>query len=173
MAKTPRKTTAAKKPAAARKPAAKRKPAASKAKTTGGLKTPIYKASKAELLEFYEQMLLIRRFEEKAGQLYGLGLIGGSMFRNALNLTAYQLEPGDIIFQYTDGLSEIQEPEHNEEYTDLRVIGTMVGLSEHSTQDIVDLSAHYACDFAGEKGADDDLTIMAIRFHGEDSEGEE
>ena len=36
-----------------------------------------YKADKAELLEFYRQMLLIRRFEERAGQLYGLGLIGG------------------------------------------------------------------------------------------------
>jgi TPP-dependent pyruvate/acetoin dehydrogenase alpha subunit len=29
------------------------------------------------LLEFYREMLLIRRFEEKAGQLYGMGLIGG------------------------------------------------------------------------------------------------
>ncbi len=36
-----------------------------------------YAASDAELLRFYEQMLLIRRFEERAGQLYGLGLIGG------------------------------------------------------------------------------------------------
>ena len=36
-----------------------------------------YPASDDELLHFYEQMLLIRRFEEKAGQLYGLGLIGG------------------------------------------------------------------------------------------------
>ena len=36
-----------------------------------------YKASKEELLDFYKQMLLIRRFEERAGQLYGLGLIGG------------------------------------------------------------------------------------------------
>ncbi len=33
--------------------------------------------SKDELLGFYRQMLLIRRFEEKAGQLYGMGLIGG------------------------------------------------------------------------------------------------
>ena len=33
--------------------------------------------SKEELLQFYRQMLLIRRFEEKAGQLYGMGLIGG------------------------------------------------------------------------------------------------
>lgn len=37
----------------------------------------IYKASSEELQALYEQMLLIRRFEEKAGQLYGLGLIGG------------------------------------------------------------------------------------------------
>ena len=36
-----------------------------------------YDASKEQLLHFYEQMLLIRRFEERAGQLYGLGLIGG------------------------------------------------------------------------------------------------
>ncbi|HTU12619.1 MAG TPA: pyruvate dehydrogenase (acetyl-transferring) E1 component subunit alpha [Allosphingosinicella sp.] len=36
-----------------------------------------YEASKDELLEYYRQMLLIRRFEERAGQLYGLGLIGG------------------------------------------------------------------------------------------------
>ncbi|MFL6851517.1 MAG: pyruvate dehydrogenase (acetyl-transferring) E1 component subunit alpha [Sphingomicrobium sp.] len=36
-----------------------------------------YKAGKDELLQFYREMLLIRRFEERAGQLYGLGLIGG------------------------------------------------------------------------------------------------
>ncbi len=30
-----------------------------------------------ELLQFYRDMLLIRRFEEKAGQLYGMGKIGG------------------------------------------------------------------------------------------------
>ncbi len=30
-----------------------------------------------ELKAYYRQMLLIRRFEEKAGQLYGMGLIGG------------------------------------------------------------------------------------------------
>ncbi len=33
--------------------------------------------SKDELLGYYREMLLIRRFEEKAGQLYGMGLIGG------------------------------------------------------------------------------------------------
>ena len=33
--------------------------------------------SRDELLQYYRDMLLIRRFEEKAGQLYGMGLIGG------------------------------------------------------------------------------------------------
>ncbi len=30
-----------------------------------------------ELLKYYRDMLLIRRFEERAGQMYGMGLIGG------------------------------------------------------------------------------------------------
>jgi pyruvate dehydrogenase E1 component alpha subunit len=38
-------------------------------------KTP--QASARELLDHYRLMLLIRRFEEKAGQLYGMGLVGG------------------------------------------------------------------------------------------------
>ena len=38
---------------------------------------PITKASADVVLDLYRQMLLIRRFEEKAGQMYGMGLIGG------------------------------------------------------------------------------------------------
>ncbi len=34
-------------------------------------------ATPDELLGYYRDMLLIRRFEEKAGQMYGMGLIGG------------------------------------------------------------------------------------------------
>ena len=37
----------------------------------------ITNANADEVLGHYRQMLLIRRFEEKAGQMYGMGLIGG------------------------------------------------------------------------------------------------
>jgi pyruvate dehydrogenase E1 component alpha subunit len=50
--------------------------AAAKSASKGNGKARI-DASPAELLEFYREMLLIRRFEERAGQLYGMGLIGG------------------------------------------------------------------------------------------------
>ena len=53
----------------ARSAAAKTKPKKT-AGTPGG-------ADREQLLGFYRQMLLIRRFEERAGQLYGMGLIGG------------------------------------------------------------------------------------------------
>ena len=35
------------------------------------------KFSNDAIKKFYRDMLLIRRFEEKAGQIYGMGLIGG------------------------------------------------------------------------------------------------
>ena len=37
----------------------------------------IRKADAEELKTYYREMLLIRRFEERAGQMYGMGLIGG------------------------------------------------------------------------------------------------
>jgi len=74
-------------PRAAAKKTTARAPASSTAKASAAV-PPVpnrerpaepqrYEATKEEMLEFYRQMLLIRRFEEKAGQLYGLGLIGG------------------------------------------------------------------------------------------------
>ncbi len=52
-----------------------KKPAASPRRRS--TKPALYKAADDELISFYQQMLLIRRFEEKAGQMYGMGLIGG------------------------------------------------------------------------------------------------
>ena len=45
-------------------------------RATNGGALPIL-ADPGELLAYYREMLLIRRFEERAGQLYGMGLIGG------------------------------------------------------------------------------------------------
>jgi pyruvate dehydrogenase E1 component alpha subunit len=52
-----------------------RKATATKATTSAKPNIPEF--SKDEELKAYRDMLLIRRFEEKAGQMYGMGLIGG------------------------------------------------------------------------------------------------
>ena len=65
-------------------------------------------AGKQELLSYYRDMLLIRRFEERAGQLYGMGLIGGfchlyiGQEAIAVGVQA-ALEPNDaVITSYRD-----------------------------------------------------------------------
>src|SRR5690606_30647866 len=61
---------------AARKTSARTRKA--DAKPQPAPKTPApAKFGKEEELKAYRDMLLIRRFEEKAGQLYGMGFIGG------------------------------------------------------------------------------------------------
>jgi pyruvate dehydrogenase E1 component alpha subunit len=69
---------------------------------------PRAEAGKEELLRYYRDMLLIRRFEERAGQLYGMGLIGGfchlyiGQEAVAVGVQAIK-EPGDqVITGYRD-----------------------------------------------------------------------
>ncbi|MDJ0387273.1 pyruvate dehydrogenase (acetyl-transferring) E1 component subunit alpha [Roseomonas sp. E05] len=63
---------------------------------------------KERLLQAYRDMLLIRRFEEKAGQLYGMGLIGGFCHlyigQEAVVVGMQMcLQPGDqVITSYRD-----------------------------------------------------------------------
>lgn len=62
---------------AARK-SATAKPSAPKSKTKKASKASIaVEPTTEQQIQFYRDMLLIRRFEERAGQLYGMGLIGG------------------------------------------------------------------------------------------------
>ena len=85
MARAAKSSSAKRKPSPARKPASKpaAKPDASgenfelRSLQERFEKDKRFKASEKDLLHIYEQMRLIRRFEETAGQLYGLGLIGG------------------------------------------------------------------------------------------------
>ncbi|MCE2923802.1 MAG: pyruvate dehydrogenase (acetyl-transferring) E1 component subunit alpha [Roseomonas sp.] len=75
-------------------------------KRRGKAKTP--SLSREEVLRAYRDMLLIRRFEEKAGQLYGMGLIGGFCHlyigQEAVVVGMQMcLQPGDqVITSYRD-----------------------------------------------------------------------
>ena len=87
----------------ARKTNGAAKPAAKTAKAAGP-----GKASKDDLLKYYRDMLLIRRFEERAGQLYGMGLIGGfchlyiGQEAIAVGVQSIQEEGDQVITGYRD-----------------------------------------------------------------------
>jgi pyruvate dehydrogenase E1 component alpha subunit len=82
--------------------------AAGRRKANGAGHTPADDAKKEDVLKYYRDMLLIRRFEERAGQLYGMGLIGGfchlyiGQEAIAVGVQAVK-EPGDeVITGYRD-----------------------------------------------------------------------
>jgi pyruvate dehydrogenase E1 component alpha subunit len=82
--------------------------AVSKRQTKGATAAAVSLPAADLLLAFYREMLLIRRFEEKAGQLYGMGLIGGfchlyiGQEAVAVGIQA-ALKPGDsVITGYRD-----------------------------------------------------------------------
>ena len=62
----------------------------------------------ADLQRYYRDMLLIRRFEEKAGQLYGMGLIGGfchlyiGQEAVVVGIQAAQIPGDSVITSYRD-----------------------------------------------------------------------
>src|SRR6195952_3008871 len=79
--------------------------AGAKRRTRAAKEAPM---TREQLLQAYRDMLLIRRFEEKAGQLYGMGLIGGfchlyiGQEAVVVGMQAC-LEPGDqVITSYRD-----------------------------------------------------------------------
>jgi pyruvate dehydrogenase E1 component alpha subunit len=65
-------------------------------------------SGKDALLKFYRDMLLLRRFEERAGQLYGMGLIGGfchlyiGQEAIAVGMQSIQIKGDQIITGYRD-----------------------------------------------------------------------
>jgi len=88
------------------KPAARRKNTAAKKRTSRNQEPAIsnrerpetperFPIEKDSLLAFYKEMLLIRRFEEKAGQLYGLvssaGFVTYTLVKKLLSLAYNRL----------------------------------------------------------------------------------
>lgn len=83
--------------------------AASKAKKATSADILVKLPPSVEVLKkLYREMLLIRRFEEKAGQLYGMGLIGGfchlyiGQEAVVTGITAQQLPQDTVVTSYRD-----------------------------------------------------------------------
>lgn len=75
------------------------------------------------------------------------------------------LEPGDTIFLYTDGVTEATDA-NNELFGDDRLIES---LNEHANEDVESLCKHVHAsvdDFVGDAPQFDDITVLALRYVG-------
>jgi serine phosphatase RsbU (regulator of sigma subunit) len=100
-----------------------------------------------------------------------VGLASGQTFSATLREEVVQLEPGDVLVQYTDGVTEALSPS-DDEYGEARLYASVLDHMTLPPQQLVDGIAHAVARHAnGSVG--DDLTILAVVVGGprQDSDG--
>ncbi len=72
------------------------------------------------------------------------------------------LRPGDVLVLYTDGVSEAESPD-GEQFGTTRIEQVMARMMDASAQEIVDGIIEAVRQFAGERGQNDDLTLLVMK----------
>lgn len=101
---------------------------------------------------------IIMRKVGKTGM--AIGLAAGPIFAGSIHAETIHLSPGDMLVQYTDGVTEAMDAE-SVEFGEMRFYASLLGNLDKPAQDTVDAIA--ADVIAHVKGQlDDDLTIFAV-----------
>ncbi|NRA40416.1 MAG: serine/threonine-protein phosphatase [Planctomycetes bacterium] len=127
------------------------------------------------VLAGHHQCLIVNVHAENALRRIGqrgmaMGLINGKLFQNSLRVSTVQLEEGDLLLQYTDGIIEAMDG-NNEEYGHHRTAASLLTNYFEATETIVENMAEEVKCFSHNRDVGDDLTILAINIplpHSED-----
>ena len=89
-----------------------------------------------------------------------LGVDAGPRFSRAMEEVVIPLEPGDVFFQYTDGLVEATNKE-KEQYGEERLLDVLARYSRTSAKELLDIVAESMRDFTRISEEEDDITQVA------------
>jgi serine phosphatase RsbU (regulator of sigma subunit) len=85
-----------------------------------------------------------------------------SNIKNYFNLGQFELESGDVLFLYTDGVTEAMN-EKDEIFEEERVHKIFMNNSERSPRELLQAIYQEILEFAGSSDQHDDITMVAIR----------
>lgn len=92
----------------------------------------------------------------------GLGLTTGGAFERNLEVESFELEPGDVIVIYSDGLVEC-ENERGEQFTEERLVAVVNAAAGAPAEDLKQQLLAAARAFRGTADPHDDLTVLVAR----------
>jgi len=104
--------------------------------------------------------LVVRRGRVEEGESTGLPL--GLFYSAEYDCRYVELEPGDFLLFYTDGLTETLDP-NEEQYGVERLKSLVRGNANLSSGELVETIVRDVTSFRGSSPRQDDLTIMLIR----------
>ena len=100
------------------------------------------------------------RFLDVASNV-AVGVTPGVKFQ----LQSLKLEPGSILFLYTDGLNEAEDPAQNQ-FGEQRILDELAATGADNPEMLVARMTGAVRAFAGEAEQSDDQTMLAVRFNG-------
>ena len=106
--------------------------------------------------------LLLRRSGEVESLSRGSQVVG-LLPEVQVEVGGSQLEPGDLLVLYTDGLSETRSPEGEEFEEGGRIVETAKAVSDLPAREIVGRLVGAARAFAAGAGLSDDLTLVVVK----------
>jgi sigma-B regulation protein RsbU (phosphoserine phosphatase) len=85
------------------------------------------------------------------------------------NEAAIQLAKGDALFLFTDGVTEAFDPDE-QEYGDARLAAALLNGESAAIEDMAGRVVASVAAFAGTAPQSDDITCLALRYHGKTDE---
>jgi len=103
------------------------------------------------------------------GMVMGLNLDGGVRFERSLEELTLPVGAGDLLFFYTDGVSEAMD-KAGDCFGDQRLIACLEAVADRSPEAIRDALLEEISTFVQEEPQHDDITMVILRFEGRDSD---
>ncbi len=91
-----------------------------------------------------------------------LGVDPGKRFARVTEEIELKLEPGDVFFQYTDGLAEAANKE-KEQFGEARLMAVLERYSRTTATELVEIVRESVDDFTRARELEDDITILALK----------
>ena len=87
-----------------------------------------------------------------------LGLFAAAQYKE----DSIQLNHGDMLFMYTDGVSEAMNPDR-EELGNERLTGILTGCKDRNCQEVIDMVNRGITDFVRDAEQSDDITMLVVK----------
>jgi sigma-B regulation protein RsbU (phosphoserine phosphatase) len=93
----------------------------------------------------------------------GVGLDKGELFNSSLEEQTLQLQPNDLFFIYSDGVTELMNS-GNQFYGEARLAKLLVENSNHNCSQIEKILLDELNEFRGKVPQYDDITILPVKY---------
>ena len=96
------------------------------------------------------------------------GIAAGVLEESTYQTQYIQLDPGDSLFMYTDGITEAMD-QKKEMFSEKRLRGELTSLRDHSSQEMVTTILETITNYSNGVPRRDDITLMNIKMTSESS----